>query len=146
MNTKEQEVYRVAQELYNQSPDWVTFFREVLGMEGVVRKVYRVPEEVAAFEQTEVYQRIQGMLKKLREKGDGAPPPQEPSTVITVRLPKALHDALKVEAHDRRTSMNKLCIAKLLQVLEQQQAEEQEAEEAAAELARAASAAAIETE
>jgi predicted HicB family RNase H-like nuclease len=38
--------------------------------------------------------------------------------VITVRLPKSLHESLRAEAHDRRTSMNKLCISKLLQVID----------------------------
>lgn len=38
--------------------------------------------------------------------------------VITVRLPKSLHLALKAEAHDRHTSMNQLCIAKLLQAID----------------------------
>jgi predicted HicB family RNase H-like nuclease len=38
--------------------------------------------------------------------------------VITVRLPKSLHESLRAEAHDRRTSMNKLCISKLLQVVD----------------------------
>jgi hypothetical protein len=38
--------------------------------------------------------------------------------VITVRLPKSLHESLRAEAHDRHTSMNKLCISKLLQVVD----------------------------
>lgn len=37
----------------------------------------------------------------------------EPLTVITVRLPKTLHESLKIQAHDFRTSLNKLCVAKL---------------------------------
>ena len=39
--------------------------------------------------------------------------------MITVRLPKSMHEYLRTEAHDLRTSMNKLCISKLLQVIEQ---------------------------
>lgn len=38
--------------------------------------------------------------------------------VITVRLPKSLHEALKTEAYGRKTSMNQLCISKLLQVID----------------------------
>jgi predicted HicB family RNase H-like nuclease len=37
---------------------------------------------------------------------------------ITVRLPKSLHESLRAEAHDRKTSMNQLCISKLLQVID----------------------------
>ena len=38
--------------------------------------------------------------------------------MITVRLPKSLHEALRAEAHEHRTSMNKLCISKLLQFID----------------------------
>ncbi|MCA9147518.1 MAG: hypothetical protein KDB05_32315, partial [Planctomycetales bacterium] len=48
--TRRQEVCRVASELFRQSPDWVTFFREVLGVEGVARRIFSNPEEMEAFE------------------------------------------------------------------------------------------------
>ena len=116
---KEQEVYRIAHELYSQTPDWVTFFREVLGLEGIVKQAYPSVEEQAEFERTREYQEIQQMLAKLRERSSAAPVVDdlEPTRVITVRLPKSLHEALRAEAHERRTSMNKLCISKLLQVI-----------------------------
>jgi hypothetical protein len=56
---------------------------------------------------------------KLREKKGGSDTETEPTRVITVRLPKSMHEYLQTEAHDMRTSMNKLCISKLLQVVEQ---------------------------
>ena len=40
MDQKPQEVIRVAQTLFHQNPDWVTFFREVLGLGGIVRQMY----------------------------------------------------------------------------------------------------------
>lgn len=116
---KPQEVYRIAKDLFRQDPDWVTFFREVLGLEGVVRKAYPNPEDVTEFERTTEYQEIQTMLARLRERGDGKPPMVEPTRVITVRMPKSLHDALRAESHARHTSMNKLCIAKLLQPVDE---------------------------
>ena len=118
---KEQEVYRIAHELFSQSPDWVTFFREVLGLEGVVKQAFPKPEEHSQFEQTKEYAEIQAMLAKLRERSAPVTAPEndlEPTRVITVRLPKSLHEALRAEAHERRTSMNKLCISKLLQVVD----------------------------
>ena len=36
-----------------------------------------------------------------------------PQSVITVRLPKSMHDALKLEAHERFKSLNAWCILKL---------------------------------
>lgn len=120
MTEKPQEVLRVANDLYRQTPDWVTFFREVLGLNGIVRQVYPRAEEMAEFERTEEYCEIQQMLAKLRNRGGAKPTDVEPTTVITVRLPKSLHDSLRAEAHERRTSMNKLCISKLLQVVDGQ--------------------------
>ena len=119
MDGQRQEVFQVATDLYKQQPDWVAFFRELLGLDGVIRKVYQTPDALADFEQTEEYQKIQQMLAKLRERSVDSPnAPREPTRVITVRLPKSLHESLRAEAHDRHTSMNKLCISKLLQVVD----------------------------
>jgi predicted HicB family RNase H-like nuclease len=120
MNTREQEVYRIATELYAQGPDWVTYFREVLGLDGIVRKAYTTPELLAAFEQSKEFSEIQYLLAKLRGKGDQAADDREPTRVITVRLPKSLHELLRTEAHERKTSMNKLCISKLLQMVDEE--------------------------
>ena len=42
----------------------------------------------------------------------------EPTHTITVRLPKSVHEALRDEAHEKRTSMNKLCVSKLIQAID----------------------------
>jgi len=119
MNDQRQDVFRVADEIFRQRPSWVTFFREVLGVDGIVRQVHSSPESLSQFEQTPEYQKIQQMLAKLRENDADLPGgPREPTRVITVRLPKSLHESLRAEAHDRHTSMNKLCISKLLQVVD----------------------------
>lgn len=118
MSEKQQEIYRVAHELFSNKPDWVTFFREVLGLGGIIRQAYPSPEALAQFEKTTEYQEIQHMLAQLRTNTPvGTPESDEPTRVITVRLPKSLHEALRVEAHEHRTSMNKLCISKLLQLI-----------------------------
>ena len=114
---KYREILQVAENLYRQDPDWVTFFREVVGIDGAVRKSFPSFEELTAFEQSEEFEAIQKMLVKLREKRASADPDNEPTRVITVRLPKSMHEYLRTEAHDLRTSMNKLCISKLLQVI-----------------------------
>lgn len=114
------EVLQVADNLYRQDPDWVTFFREVLGIDGIVRRKFPSFEELTKFEQTEEFDRIQKMLVKLREKRNASDPETEPTRVITVRLPKSMHEYLRTEAHDLRTSMNKLCISKLLQVINEE--------------------------
>ena len=120
MGEKEQLVQRTAQELFEQSPDWVTFFRSVLGVGGVVRENYKTTDEMQMFEQTPEYAEVQQMMARLRERSGDLPPTKEPTRVITVRLPQSLHESLRLEAHERRTSMNKLCISKLLQLVDGQ--------------------------
>ncbi len=118
-DSRETKVFRVATELFRQDPDWVTFFRELLGVEGVIRRVFTTPAELAEFEQTREYAEIQQMVAKLRERANEPSDSREPTRVITVRLPKSLHESLRTEAHERKTSMNKLCISKLLQIVDE---------------------------
>lgn len=116
---KYQNVLQRAQKLYEQDPDWVTFFREVLGVDGVVRQTFSSLDELTQFEKSTEFEQIQQWIVKLREKRTATDSETEPTRVITVRLPRSMHEYLKTEAHDLRTSMNKLCISKLLQVIEQ---------------------------
>jgi predicted HicB family RNase H-like nuclease len=115
---QKEKVQSVVENLYSRQPDWVTFYREVCGLHGVTRREFPSPGTLREFEQTELYQDIQQMLTKLREQGPVATDPAEPTRVITVRLPKSLHEALRVEAHEHHTSMNKLCVSKLLQFID----------------------------
>ena len=118
----EHEVQRCATALYQSNPDWATFYREILGVRGIVRRLYRTRDDLAAFKDTEAYTNIQRMLQKLRDKKHAAVnQDEEPTSVITVRIPKSLHEALRDEAYDHRTSMNKLCISKLLRLIEAEQ-------------------------
>ncbi len=118
--SKHEEIQRSAESLFARDPDWVTFYREVLGLHGVVRRNCTTRQSLAEFEQTEAYLEIQQMLSRLRGKRPPANDPEEPTRVVTVRLPKSLHEALRVEAHEYHTSMNKLCISKLLQYIDGQ--------------------------
>jgi predicted HicB family RNase H-like nuclease len=115
---KQLEVYRRACDALEKSPDWATFFREVLGVDGIVKRMYPTPQEFAEFEKTNEYAEIQAMLVKLREKNLDKSPGSEPTRVITIRLPKSMQDALNLEAEERETSVNQLCISKLLQWIE----------------------------
>jgi predicted HicB family RNase H-like nuclease len=117
---KRQQVHRIAAELFKQQPDLVTFFRKVLGVDGIARQLFTTSQEMTVLEQSGEYAEIQQMLAKLRERGGSPPDASEPTRVITVRLPKSLHESLRTEAHEKRTSMNKLCISKLLQMVDEQ--------------------------
>jgi hypothetical protein len=115
---KQDEVKQTADELFARQPDWVTFYREVLGLRGVVRRLFPTRDALADFEQTDIYQEIQHLLARLREQEPTAFKNDEPTRVITVRMPKSMHESLRAEAYEHRTSMNKLCISKLLQFIE----------------------------
>ena len=112
------EVLQAATELFEEGPDWATFFREVLGIDGLMRRAFPDSESLARFEQSTQYGAIQQMLLKLRQSTTLPPDGQEPIRVITIRLPKSLHEVIRAEAQERQISMNKLCISKLLQVVD----------------------------
>ena len=57
------------------------------------------------------------MARKLR----GRQPPDEPYAIITVRIPQSAHKALSDEAHKFKTSLNRLCVSKLTQHIEEHQ-------------------------
>ncbi len=116
---KYQQIEQSARQLFESEPDWVTFFREILGVDGIVRRQFTRLEDLTAFEKSQEFDQIQKWLVKLREQKNSTDTESEPTRVITVRLPKSMHEYLRTEAHDLRTSMNKLCISKLLQVIEQ---------------------------
>jgi len=115
-------VLRFARGLRDQEPDWVTFYREVFGIGGAIDRMFSTRAELDAFERTGEYRQLQRMLAELRAVKQSITSSEsteelEPTRVVTVRLPKSLHLVLANEAHERRTSMNKLCIAKLLQAI-----------------------------
>ena len=115
--TRTQKILQVAKHLYQSNPDWVTFFREVLGVDGAARSVFPDQNDYVKFEKTPQYDEVQTMVTNLRNRKIPGGGHNEATRVITVRLPESLHEALKAEAADHKTSMNKLCISKLLQVL-----------------------------
>ena len=90
---------------------WSIFFREVFGPAGLIHSKYPMQEERSAFTQTSEYQDLLCMLSTLWEEPGRV---SEHRAVITLRVPQSLHDLLKEEAHDLHTTINGLCIAKLI--------------------------------
>ncbi|MCH7729544.1 MAG: hypothetical protein IH991_24165, partial [Planctomycetes bacterium] len=60
-----QEIVRFARRLYGTTPDWESFFREVLGLAGIARRLCPTEEQLAQFEQTTEYLEIQELLADL---------------------------------------------------------------------------------
>ena len=126
-----QKVTNVAKEIFQRNPDWVTFFRELLGVSGAAHIVFPEQAEYEEFEKSPQHAEIQKMITALRNRKITSNHHNESTRVITVRLPESLHESLKAEAADHKTSMNKLCISKLLQVLAENEKKKAQAAQAA---------------
>lgn len=109
------EALRVAIDLFSRTNSWVVFFREILGVDGTVRKLFTTVDQMRFWEASPECGEVLEMVTALRStdglKADAA----EPLRMITIRLPVNLHDALAYEAKEHGTSVNKLCMSKLLQ-------------------------------
>ncbi len=107
-------VLKVAQELAALEPDWSTFFREIKGVGGAIDRAFPDDESAREFELTPEFAEIQQLLAKMR----GAKTIHHPQKVITVRIPARLHEVLQSQAYQRKISMNQLCVATLLEALD----------------------------
>ena len=114
-------VLQVAERLFAMEPEWVVFFREVLGVDGIVRRTFSDPEALMRFECSPQYARIREMLDGLRSRQNDQQAQREAQRVITVRMPKSLHQTLKTEAKQMQVSINALCISKLMKLLDEQE-------------------------
>lgn len=107
------EIEERAADLLLKGIDWAEFFRIVLGRNGLAARAFRSPDEMDWFAKTESYARLHEMWAALRRTQEGKKAVGEPLVVMTIRVPKSLHESLIDEAHRLQTSVNKLCVAKL---------------------------------
>ena len=110
-----------ALQLSRAARDWETFFKQVMGVDGLIYQLFPTSEQRRLFETTAEYIEIQHILAEMRSRPQKRNlPDREKTKMITVRLPESLHTALMQEANDLNTSMNKLCISKLLQIIDKE--------------------------
>jgi len=117
VSDKQKEIKHAIEKLFATNPDWVKFYREVMGLHGLIRQAFPTLALMAEFEQTATYNRVHRMLTELRR----LPSPKDldkETKVITIRVPRSMHESLRIEAHEYHTTMNKLCISKLLQFID----------------------------
>jgi len=100
--------------------DWEDFFREIMSIQGLIHQMFPSVAQRREFETTPEYAEIQHMMAEMRGRRKKRRLNREKTRVITVRLPESLHTSLQHEAAQLNTSMNKLCISKLLQVIDKQ--------------------------
>jgi predicted HicB family RNase H-like nuclease len=112
------EVLRLQIEAFAQTDNWVVMYRELLGVDGVVRKLFKTADEIRQWESSREFDEIHSMLAVMRSQDNGKGETIEAQRMITVRLPASMHEALKVESDESGLSINKLCITKLLQKMD----------------------------
>ncbi|MEO1528320.1 MAG: hypothetical protein AAFX06_23095 [Planctomycetota bacterium] len=113
-----QQSLKLAEEAFAKTGSWVIFFREILGVDGVVRQLFQDPTELATFIEGPQYATLQEMLAAVRSQDQSKSDSAEPERMITIRIPRSLHDLLRVESEGCDLSINKLCISKLLQPID----------------------------
>jgi len=114
LKRRPEEVRRIAIEVFPQCDSWVVFYREIMGVDGVARKLFNGVDQIRFWENSDEFAELQEMVAALRAQGNQKSDSVEPLRMITIRLPVSLHESLKVEATEHETSMNKLCMSKLL--------------------------------
>jgi predicted HicB family RNase H-like nuclease len=114
---KRSRVVQVAAELFGVAPTWVAFYRTVMGPAGLIRSLM-TDDEYSEFESGFEHQQVLEMLTTLRSRDLPENDPTEPQRMITVRIPKSMHDAICDEANRLDVSVNKLCISRLVQLLD----------------------------
>lgn len=113
-----QQAFDLANDLFGNAPTWVCFYRELLGGNGLVHTLFDNNADFGSFLRTEQYHQIQMMLTALRSRDLPENDPNDPQRMITVRLPKSLHEAMCDEAGRLNISVNRLCISRMLQLLD----------------------------
>jgi len=108
-------VQQVAAELFGVAPTWTAFYRETLGVDGVAHRIFCEAEEYRSYECSESHTKVLEMLTVLRSRDLSDCDPNETQKMITVRIPKSLHDRICEEANELDVSVNKLAITRLLQ-------------------------------
>lgn len=112
---KRKVVVETATELFGVAPTWTAFYRETIGGGGVARALFVDAEEAREYECSQEHAKVLEMLTVLRSRDLPENDPHEQQRMITVRIPKSLHDAICDEANELSVSVNKLCISRLLQ-------------------------------
>lgn len=113
-----QQAFDVANDLFGNAPTWICFYRSLLGGSGMIHSIFTDHDEFGRFLRTDQYHQIQQMLTALRSRDLPENDPNDPQRMITVRLPKSLHEAMCDEAGRLNISVNRLCISRMLQLLD----------------------------
>lgn len=111
---RRKQVVDCATELFGLAPSWVAFFRATMARGGLVSKLFVTPEERKEYWCSSEHHQVLEMLTALRSRDLPECEAGEPSRMITIRIPKCLHEFICDEANEMEMSVNKLCISRIL--------------------------------
>lgn len=109
------EVTRLAHEAFAKTTSWVVFYREMLGVEGVVATLYPTKEERQFFETQPEFLELLEIVTSLRSQDTSKMDAYEPTRMLTVRMPRSLHAEVIRRSEEQGLSLNSYAITKLLQ-------------------------------
>ena len=93
------EVLRLAQTAFAQTGAWVVFYREMLGTDGLVRRLYPTPEEMRYFEDSNDFAELQEMVAAMRSqdasKGDSTEPERNDHDSPPQKSPRFASDRVR---------------------------------------------------
>ncbi|MCF7961687.1 MAG: HNH endonuclease [Pirellula sp.] len=107
-------VLKTSEVLFGVTPTWTAFYKETLGADGLVRAMFPEKNELEEFQKSDEYSKVLKMLTVLRSRDLPEIGPGELQRMITIRVPKSMHDVICDEANALDISVNKLCVSKLL--------------------------------
>ncbi len=113
-----QQVANYATELFGVSPTWAAFYREVMGVQGVMRRMFVDQASMERYELSSHYGQILEMLTALRSRDLPENDPTEAQRMVTIRMPKSMYDVICAESNMLSISVNKLCISRITQRLD----------------------------
>ncbi|MCM2372792.1 hypothetical protein [Aporhodopirellula aestuarii] len=109
------QVLKLAEEAFAKTGSWVVFYRTMLAPGGVVDQLYEDAESRRYFETTPEFAELLEMLTAMRSQDESSAGTHEPTRVITIRIPRSMHEATIREANELELSINAYCVTKLLQ-------------------------------
>ncbi len=115
MEHRPAQVLRLAEEAFAMTGSWVVFYRTMLAPGGVVHQLYDNPTSRRYFETTREFAELLEMVTAIRSQDDSSSGTHEPTRMVTIRVPRSLHEATIQEAKELELSINAYCVTKLLQ-------------------------------
>ena len=110
MESKQESIVAAARDLFERNVPWLKFHQAVYGLGGIIASAYPEREQRRTFFETEHGKRCNAMLQSLRQEQGEETANDDAIQVVTVRMPRHLHEKLKEDSRGRNVSLNRWCL------------------------------------